>query len=251
MLGNRPHQARSQRERGFTLIELLVSLTLLSVILGILAGAMRVLSQNWEANTQRIETLDMVARASDILRRDAAGIQRVAVLKERTPYFLFTGTGSTLSFVTLEPPYPDDDGPFFVRYSVEKDGADADLIRARVRYRDGMTTFTGASGANRVRLIEGRYRYHFAYADKSAGSGDWTTSWSSTTRLPQLIRLQIFDAQHNAAVAPPLVVALRADAEIGCLSGKSKLCSAKTSGTLTAQDAAPGDEITAEDKYGR
>ena len=235
------HPHGSGRESGFTLIELLVSLTLLSVILGLLAGAIGVFSKNWDVNTQRIETLDMVARASDILRRDAAGMQRIAVVKERAPHYVFTGTDTTLSFITLEPPYPSAAGPYFIQYSVAPNGKNTELIRARARYQRGMEAFPGATEANRVRLVQGRYRYHFAYADKSAGAGQWRTSWTSANRLPQLIRLQIFDVQKDVPLAPPLVVALRADAELGCLSQKPAACSAKSNGALTGQSATAQD----------
>ncbi len=161
-----------------------MSLTLLAVILGLLAGSLRVISKNWEANAQRIETLDMVARAADILRRDAAGLQRIVASKGRAPRYVFTGTETSLSFVTLEPPYPSAAGPYFVDYSIAHNGPDAELIRARARYQHGLEAFPGATPANRVRLVQGRYRYHFAYADKSAGSGTWRNSWRISTRLP-------------------------------------------------------------------
>jgi general secretion pathway protein J len=238
------HQSRgTAREAGFTLIELLVSLTILAVILGLLASGLRVISKNWEANAERIETLDMVARASDILRRDAAGLQRIVAISGQVPRYVFTGTEASLSFVTLEPPYPSAAGPYFVDYSIARNGPDAELIRARARYQQGLEVFPGATPANRVRLVQGRFRYHFAYAEKSAGSGTWRNSWPYATRLPELIRLQIFDAQANAPVAPPLVVAVRADAELGCLAEKAKLCSAKSGGELKAQTEAKEDDL--------
>ena len=83
---------RSAREAGFTLIELLVSLTILGVILGLLGAGMRVLSQNSDAHAERIDTLDMLSRAADILTRDAAGLQRVVATVGTVPRFLFTGT---------------------------------------------------------------------------------------------------------------------------------------------------------------
>jgi general secretion pathway protein J len=229
------------RESGFTLIELLVSLTILSVILGLLAGALRVLSKNWQANAERIETLDMVSRAADILRRDASGLQRIVAVSGRIPRYLFTGAEDHMAFVTLEPPYPSSAGPYFVSYVVSPNGPEADLIRSRAPYQKGMEAFPGATPANRVRLVEGAYRYHLAYADKSAGAGQWRNSWPYTDRLPDMIRLQIVDARRNAPVAPPLTVAIRADAELGCLAQKSKVCSAKSDGRLKAGGEPDGD----------
>ena len=231
------------RESGFTLIELLVSLTLLSGILALLAGAVRVVSKNWEANAQRIERLDMVTRAADILRRDAAGLQRLVVMNGKTPHYLFSGTEANLEFVTLEPPYPSVEGPYFVRYSLAQNGAEVELIRARARYRHGLESFPGATPSNRVRLVQGRYRYRFAYAGRSGGEEKWQRAWPDATRLPDLIRLQIFDVVRDEPLAPPLVVAVRADAEISCLTPGATVCSAKSRGQLKANAATSVNDL--------
>jgi general secretion pathway protein J len=242
-----PQTPRSAREAGFTLIELLVSLTILAAILGLLAGGLGTISKNWLSSAERIETLDMVARAGDILRRDAAGMQRIVTMSGKTPRYIFTGTEARLSFVTLEPPYPSAAGPYFVEYAVARNGPDAELVRSRARYQHGLETFPGATPANRVPLVQGRYRYHFAYADRSTKAGTWLNTWTESTRLPELIRLQIFDVARDAPVAPPFVVALRADAELGCLADESRVCSPKTGGVLKA--VAESDDGDLKSKY--
>lgn len=103
-------------DSGFTLIELLVSLTILTVVLGLLSSAMRTLSQNWNANANRLERIEMVARAFDIFERDVSGFQRLILASGGKKRFIFTGTPERLSFVTREPPYPTVPGPYFVDY---------------------------------------------------------------------------------------------------------------------------------------
>lgn len=244
-----PSEARS-REAGFTLIELMVSLALLAVILSLLVGGLKVLSQSWDANSRRIDAIDMLSRAADILRRDAAGLQRIVATVGGAPRYLFTGTHDQLAFVTLEPPYPTAEGAYFVSYSVAANGPQTDLVRARARYRHGMQAFPGATPANEVRLLEGPYRYRFAYAQKSAGGGKWQTSWHDTTRLPELVRLQILDARRNELVSSPIVVAISADAELACLSEKARMCSSKTKGALNAQSAGTGSPADDTDNTG-
>jgi general secretion pathway protein J len=244
----------SDRQHGFTLIELLVSLTILAVILGLLAGGLRVISQNWDANAKRIETLDMLLRAADILRRDAAGLQRVvAVGAGGAPTYVFSGSQDHLSFVTLEPPYPSTAGPYFVDYSLARNGADLELIRARALYSKDMQIFPGATPANRVRLVQGPYRYEFAYAERSAGAGRWQETWPSVKRLPDLIRLQVIDVRSNRPVGAAAVVAVRADAELGCLLEKPKACSAQSAGQLAsqAQNTGYGNEGGRENEGGQ
>jgi prepilin-type N-terminal cleavage/methylation domain-containing protein len=65
------------RQRGFTLIEMLISLTVMAVMLMLIGGALRVMGRNWDANAARIESLDMVSRAFDLLARDAANLRPI------------------------------------------------------------------------------------------------------------------------------------------------------------------------------
>lgn len=224
--------ADRSRERGLTLIELIVSMTILAVILGLLGGGLRVLAKNWDANTERIEMLDMASRAYDILQRDASGLQRVVTATGKSARFIFSGTQDSLSFVTLEPPYPSDAGPYFINYSVAPRDKSFDLVRARAPFQTNMQVFPGATPANRVALIEGQFRYEFAYAQRGPQGDTWKTSWASASRLPDFIRLDVLDVRSGAPVSPPFVVALRTDAELTCLLEKPKICSAHSGGDL-------------------
>lgn len=241
---------RRDGEAGFTLIELLVSLTILSVALGLLGVGLRILSRNWEASAKRIETLDMVSRAYDILARDAGGLQRLAWKQGAVARYLFSGTRDGLSFVTIEPPYPSESGPYFVSYSAAGDGSSTALIRARAPYEQGMRTFPGATPANRVPLLDGALLYRFSYARVSEGRTDWRPSWPYTNRLPDLVRLEVVDAQLQQPLSPPLVVSIRTDAEPGCLAEKPVLCSASTDGALKSGPGSHQDEMIRSEKAG-
>lgn len=227
-------------ERGFTIIEMLVSLTVLAVILGLLSGGLRVLTQNADRNAARFESMDMLSRAFDILRRDLAGLQRITAASGKTNRYLFTGTEKKMSLIALEPPYPTAPGPYFIDYSVHINGKQAELIRARAAYRQGMLAFPGATPANRVPLVTGPLDYRFAYGHKTPNGLKWLSPWPYPTRLPSLVRLEILDAKTKAAAAPPLIAAVRADAELGCLEESASICSATTHGELLAsQDVDP------------
>lgn len=247
-----PHEGR-RRERGFTLIELLVSLTVLAVLLGLLGTALRVLSKNWDVNTERIETLDMVSRAFDILRRDVSGLQRIVTGTGRGewPRFIFAGTPQGLSFVTLEPPYPSAAGPYFVDYSIAGKGRAAELVRARAPFQTNMQAFPGATPANRVPLMQGPYLYEFAYAAKArTGAGStWRGAWPEQTRLPDFIRLTILDRTSGTLLSPPFVVAVQAGAELNCLAEEADICSARTAGNIAQKNDDSRDTDAREDRH--
>jgi len=223
----------SHRQYGFTLIEMLVSLTVMAVILMLIGGALRVMGRNWDANAGRIETLDMVSRAFDLLARDAANLQRV-VQPSGAPAYLFGGTADSLAFVTLEPPQPGEAGLYFIAYNVVSNGAAAELMRSRAPYRQGMARFPGTTPGNRVPLLTGPYVYRFAYGRIAGGKQSWSADWTFADRLPDLIRLQVLDRNGGHALGPPMIVRLRADAELTCVAPQLELCSPRTDGQLQA-----------------
>jgi general secretion pathway protein J len=218
----------NENQRGFALIELLVSLTLLGLILALLAGALRVMGKNWDANAGRIETLDMMSRAFDILARDAGNLQRLAAASP-APAFLFNGGPDSLSFVALEPPQPAAAGLYFIDYSVAPNGGNGELIRARAQYRRGMERFPGATPANRVSLLRGPYAYRFSYGGGDAGNPSWYADWPFPNRLPELIRLEVTERSGRQPAAPAMIVRVRADVELDCLA-PAKSCSVTAAG---------------------
>ncbi len=236
------HGTPARGESGFTLIELLVSLTILTMILGLLSAALRTLSQNWNANANGLERIEMVSRAFDIFERDVSGIRRLSRTVNESRRFIFTGTESRLSFVTEEPPYPTSPGPYFVDYSIMRNGSQTEMIRARAPYLSKMFDFPGATPANQVPLLQGPFKYQFSYAQKGAHSGQWLASWRKPNRLPDLIRLEIIDARTGADIAQPFVVALRTDAELDCLNEGSDACSARTNGQFSQNTFASQDQ---------
>ena len=217
-------------QSGFTLIELLVSLTILTMLLGIVSSALRTLSMHWNANASGIERLEMISRAFDIFERDVSGMRRLTRIADVDRRFIFSGTANRLSFVTVEPPYPTAPGLYFVDYSNSATNGKNELIRARAPYQAGMSAFPGATPANKVSLLDGPFAYKFSYAEKGKRQGSWLATWKKPNRLPDLIRLQIVDARSGDEIAHPFIAAVRADAEVGCVSDGSDGCSARTGG---------------------
>lgn len=240
----RQRQKPNDGQSGFTLIELLVSLTILTMLLGIVSSALRTLSMHWNANANGIERLEMFSRAFDIFERDVSGMRRLTRIAQVDRQFIFTGTENRLSFVTVEPPYPSAPGLYFIDYSNSETRGTSELIRARAPYQAGMAAFPGATPANKVSLLDGPFNYQFAYAEKGKRQGPWLATWKKANRLPDMIRLQIVDARTGNDVAQPFIAALRTDAEVGCVTDGSDGCSARTGGEF--HQSTPGANAAKE-----
>jgi hypothetical protein len=217
----------------------------MAIMLMLIGGALRVMGRNWDANAARIEALDAVSRAFDLLARDAANLQRITSASG-APAYLFSGAADSLAFVALEPPQPGEAGLYFIAYSQAANSAAAELIRSRAPWRAGMHRFPGATAANRVALLTGPYVYRFAYGSIIEGRPNWSAEWRAAKRLPDMIRLDVLDRSGAHALSPPMIVRLRADAELDCLAPKPTACSAKNGGQLQA--AKSGEQPASEGK---
>lgn len=65
------------REAGFTLIEVLISLTILSLILGVIMGGFRLGNRTWEKGEQRLEELQRLRSVFQFLVQDIKSCIRI------------------------------------------------------------------------------------------------------------------------------------------------------------------------------
>jgi general secretion pathway protein J len=233
-------RASSRAARGFTLVELLAGMAVVALTLALAGAGLRVISRDWERNARRVDHQDMLARTFDLLQRDAAAAQRVVGTLSDDAWFVFSGQPGEVSFVVLEPPYPTPSGAYFVNYAFgERNGA-VELIRARAPFSQNMMNFPGATPANRVVLMSGNFQYSFSYGERTAGGRTvWHGAWTYEDRFPDLIQLLIADVETGEALAPPIVVSLRADAELECVGFAGTNCTVKTSGQLQPPASRP------------
>lgn len=225
--------SRTRFESGFTLIELLISMTMLSIILGLLAAGLSTISRNWDGHTQKIDKLDMILRAYDLLRRDIKGLRRVTRTINGQASYLFDGGPSQLSFVAIEPPYPSRAGPFVLNYYVSGQPPGSALVRARTKYHAGLAAPASAAASSKVPVLQGNLQFRFSYAQVRRGQARWYQRWSFEDQLPDLIRLTVTARQQQGTnPVPSLVVRLRADAELNCTLPQPDICSPTTNGEL-------------------
>ncbi len=266
-LGRHRARRRFAGERGFTLIEMLIALALLTVILALVSGAFRTITNGWEHYARALVAQDMLLRARAILERDIATMQRVIWSGEKAIKYVFRGRTDALTFVAIAPPYPSTPGPYFITYAVapaiSADGraaGKAALVRSRTRYHPEIKSFAAldaAAGADpeggsvvrprtdNVPIIEGPFAYRFSYGAPDGTKWRWQSPWPFDDKLPALIRLEIKDARSGRPVAAPIILRPRIELERACLSTKKRIrgCSQRRGG-----QAQPGAGKAAKEK---
>lgn len=225
-------------EQGFTLFEILVGLAISSLILVGLSSAMRTMDMSWQRATTLGERHAMISTGLSVFAGDLARVQRIYDNAGKPERFRFVGDNSEIIFPMIERDGHNQEGLYWIRYFLRKDGPDIELVRARGTYDPATMDLPAVIWRDVVVLLRGPYRVEFSYLPPV--EGDWSESWPMQNRLPRQVRVNIEAVRGLALDLPPYVVALEHEAEIACANSESQFCTIKTKGTFTPRPAGEG-----------
>ena len=200
--------------RGFTLVELLVVMTLLSLVMLALGGALRGMAQTEERVDARLDKADEFRVAVSFIRSTLgrASTRKLEGSPDNPGPLPFVATSNAVMWVGIMPPRYGAGGRHFFLLEQDKgtlnansSGDSALVIRfspwvadANFPDRSGMTSHTLMA---HVRSVEVRYQ------DIQSLALPWRQDWPFKDRLPAAVSLSI---QTSAGPLPELVVAVRA-----------------------------------------
>jgi general secretion pathway protein J len=92
-----------RRQSGFTLIELLLSLSILSIILVVILGALRIGVRAWEKGENVLAVQQRARTILDQLTRQLTSASVLMSAQEEQPLVQFTGNGQTIEFTSGRP----------------------------------------------------------------------------------------------------------------------------------------------------
>jgi len=208
------HNVRSLR--GFTLIELLIALTLVSLIVSLLFGSLRLASRSWDAVDRRA---DHSAEMRQVWRflHDRLGQTREVIIEQEgeEKHAVFYGNDQTLEFVSPMPAHLGVAGLYVMRLHAGRDGG---LTLTRWLYHpeilegpDGIPEWQplvkdrgdpgkGPEGMrayySQSAVLDQLKRLELEYYGIAEGESDpeWLREWEEPT-LPLLVRMRIEDAR--------------------------------------------------------
>jgi len=94
---------RISRNRGFTLVELLVAITILSVLMSVAFGAVRIGGKSLGAGIERADRSEEARATADFLRRQFAQLTPETIDVDDKQWLVFEGDANRVDFVTLSP----------------------------------------------------------------------------------------------------------------------------------------------------
>ena len=207
--------------RGFTLMEVLVGMTLLSMMLVLLFGSLKMSSESWERGEKKILDVNEAAAVYNFFRRY---LQTAMPLLDYTnneeQALSFQGKKDALQFVSVRP--ASFIGPREQLYSVSLERLGNEQV-----IKVAMTPFfPSAEGEEWQKdeeiLLRNVQHLSFEYfgSDEGETNPRWQDEWLMRSQLPQLIKIKIVDATQD--VWPELIVDLKASASASLVSVDSQ-----------------------------
>ena len=197
-----------KRQSGFTLIELLLSLSILSIILVVTLGALRIGTRAWEKGENMLSTQQRSRAILDQLTRQLTSVAVLMSAQAKRPLVPFAGNSQTIEFTAALPLIAKIQvGPVHVKYYIqtEADGKKRLLLyEENVTVDDYLSEMQLRHATDAHVLIEALEDLRFEYLDpESDGPGlTWTSLWQSqnVTDLPRAVRIAYRDEKGRPGV---------------------------------------------------
>lgn len=183
---------------GFTLLELIVTFTILSIVLVMVLGALRLGTSAWERGGDKAEQYQKRRMVLSLLSQQlkSAYPYKIKAEKAESDYLAFDGKGDSLRFVsTLSLKARRPEGLVYVVYQVEEGRSSEKILKvyeARVLNKDFMEE-TPAEDLF-VSLLEDLADIKFEYFKEPKDEeeeGEWVESWDAKEQkqLPSQVRV--------------------------------------------------------------
>jgi general secretion pathway protein J len=189
------------RQFGFTLIELLLSLSILSIIMVIILGALRIGVRAWEKGEHVLAMQQRSRTVLDQLTRQLTSASVLMSAQKEQPLVIFAGNIRSIEFTSSLPLITKIQfGPVHVKYVIETEPGGKKrllLYEEPITVEDYLSERQLRHDTDALVLIGELEDLRFEYlADGSDGPNlNWTSAWRSqnSTDLPRAVRMTYRD----------------------------------------------------------
>ncbi len=202
------------RQSGFTLLEIIIATVLLSIMMTLLLGGMRIGADSWDQGERLADRASRLLVVDNFFRSHLSDVKPLfesptdARQAGAPPQLLFRGGFDWLEYAGTLPPQVRG-GIYKFQLHLVEEGERNDLKLAMRPFS------TGEKGGKiepieDVLVLENVQNLHFSFYKKSQANGEskWMEEWKENF-LPSLIRIEI--KLRNEPAWPSIVVAPRAE----------------------------------------
>jgi len=200
-------------KRGFTLIELLISITILSILMAVIFGSLRVGSRAWEKGESEIAKYQRLRMITEILYREISCTfpyeTTESELDTHRKFYVFDGEGSSIKFVTTMP-LRRKMGLSLLEMRV--DGDQGLLVKERDALKANILKDEFGEESEENVLDDQVAHIQFQYYDLGEGEeGEWLESWNAKEkeRMPRAVKVKI-DFKDEKENSQELIILLMA-----------------------------------------
>lgn len=197
---------------GFTLIEVLIVMTLLSVMVVLLFGTIKISADSWEKGEARISDVNEIAVVYSFFQRHLIPAKPLwndfSTTEERV--FSFQGNAQTLQFVSEFPASAGRAGLqwFFLNLN------DFDRQSIEIAIKPFYPVAEGETfPEEKITLLNHVKTFSIAYLGQDPGTGEvaWQEQWVDRQTLPQLVKINI--TLDNGMFWPTMIMPLKITSE--------------------------------------
>lgn len=200
---------------GFTLIELLIALSLISIMMVLLYGGLRLGSRTWEGVETTSEQSEGLRLARGFLRRTLLQARSAYWQVDKSSLFLFLGDRQQLEFVTPLSGFVGIGGLYLLRFSQIGQGQRRNLVVQRWLVHRDILNGNGAGvpqwrplehsdtlkvpddaalglyGTNLLLPNVGQLTFSYFGPLPDGRGTEWQQDWQGRSRLPQLVKISL------------------------------------------------------------
>ncbi len=199
-----------KRSLGFTLIEVLIAMTLLSVMVVLLFGSMKISAESWQKGEDKISEVNEIAVVYQFFRNHLSpALPLWDDFSGENDDFAFAGRSQELKFVSSFPASAKKAGLQVFSLKLIKEGGEQSI-------QVTITPFFPAAEREEWHKEEVTLLHHVRnlsisyYAlDETQSEGLWQEDWLEQDMLPKLVKIQI--EHENGGFWPEMVFELKSE----------------------------------------
>jgi general secretion pathway protein J len=196
---------------GFTLLELLISIVLLTLIIIITMGAMRIGSRSVAAGEIRMDAQERFRTVFQIIDAQIQSMSPLTYGEDGKKKYYFKGDKKTLRFSTNYSIWTGERGYVIVDYKVDVDSSGSEILKAS-------ESIPGLQGHLDVRLMDATgITFEYFLKDTADEKGTWRDTIIEGASLPEEIRVNIRNGNQKLSMQFPV----RIKGEMVLVSGGS------------------------------
>ena len=195
-------------QRGFTLIEVLIAMTLLSMMVVLLFGSLKICADSWEKGESKITDVNEVAVVYNFFQRHLSLAKPLwNELSDEEKTFSFQGKAQSLQFVSAFPASAGRSGLQLFSIELQKEDNEQ-VINVTIT-----PFFRVAEGEEwhkeEVSLLRHVSDFNLAYfgSDDGVSEGAWQDEWHDKDVQPRLVKITI--KLENEIYWPEMIIDLK------------------------------------------